>query len=337
MAPTAQPAFPHVTTTTAPRFGTVAIVGRPNVGKSTLLNALVGEKVAIVSPRPGTTRDRILGVLTRPDAQIAFLDTPGFGTAPTLLDRRLLQVARSAWAEAEVVVVVTDASAGITEADRRLLTALPSGPKAVVRPSRGAIPTIPVLVALNKIDRVAKPKLLPQMEALATLVPTAEVIPICAATGDGLPELLAAVVAQLPPGRPLYPPDYLTDHSTRFLAAELIREQILLVVREELPHAVAVQIEEFRQRGKHTTRRVRGHERRGPSQPITYIRATILVERPSQKGIIVGAHGERLKAIGTAARPALEQLVDQPVYLDLWVKVSPRWREQPQALKSLGY
>lgn len=306
------------------RCGTAAIIGRPNVGKSTLLNALVGEKVAIVSPRPGTTRDKLLGVLTRPEAQVLFLDTPGLGKSVTLLDQRLLRTARGVWPEADVLVLVSDAAQGFTAEDHRLAEELPAG-----KPS--------LLLAINKIDRVAKPKLLPQMAEAAQLARFAEIIPVSATTGDGLDRLAHAIVARLPVGRPLFPKDQFTDRSTRFLAAELIREQALRVTREEVPHALAVQLEEFRQRRRHTTRRVRGHERRGPAQPMTYLRATLLVERDSQKGIVIGAHGERLKAIGAAARPALEQLVGQPVYLDLWVKVWPNWRDRPQALQQMGY
>lgn len=313
------------------RCGTAAIVGRPNVGKSTLLNALLGERLAIVAPRPGTTRDRILGVLTRPEAQVVFLDTPGFGKSHTLLEKRLLQVARGTWTEADVLIAVLDARAGVTEEDRRLLAELQG------LQGRFSKRTVPVLVAVNKIDRVSKPMLLPQLEALAALVPSAELIPVCATTGDGLDRLLTALIARLPTGKPLFPRDQFTDRAVRFLAAEAIREQALLVTRQEVPHALAVMIEEFRERRKRTYRRVRGHQRRGPSQPMTYIRATLLVERESQKPILVGAHGERLKAIGTAARQAIEPLVGQPVYLDLWVKVWPRWRENPQALRALGY
>ena len=307
------------------RCGTAAIIGRPNVGKSTLLNALLGEKLAIVSPRPGTTRDRLLGVLTRPEAQVLFLDTPGFGKTETLLDQRLHRIARDTWAEADVLVVVTAANRGFTEDDRRLAEELPRG----ARPAR--------LLVINKIDTAAKPRLLPQIAAAAALGVFDEIIPLSAATGDGVDRLRAAIVARLPVDRALFPADQLTDRSTRFLASELIREQALHVVREELPHALAVQLDEWVVRRQRTRRRVHGHERRGPSIPKLYVRATLIVERPTQKAIIVGAHGERLKAIGTSARGALETLVGQPVYLDLWVKVWPQWRGRPQALKALGY
>ncbi|OGX37909.1 MAG: GTPase Era [Omnitrophica WOR_2 bacterium RIFCSPHIGHO2_02_FULL_68_15] len=321
---------------TSPTFrcGTAAILGRPNVGKSTLLNVLLGQKLAIVSSRPGTTRDRILGVLTRPQAQILFLDTPGFGKTETLLDKRLLHVARQTWAEADVLVIVTAANRGFTEEDRRLIEELGAGVRTGQSPS-GTAPTL--LLAINKIDTVAKPKLLPQMAEAAALGLFDEIVPISAATGDGVDPLRAAIIARLPADRALFPADQLTDRSTRFLASELIREQVLHVVRQELPHAVAVQIEDWIVRRQRTTRRVHGHERRGPSIPKLYLRATLIVERPTQKAIVVGAHGERLKAIGTAARAALETLVGQPVYLDLWVKVWPDWRGRPQALKSLGY
>ena len=302
----------------------MAIIGRPNVGKSTLLNALLGEKLAIVSPRPGTTRDKLLGVLTRPEGQILFLDTPGFGSGGTLLDKRMLHTARAAWAEADLLIVVTDAGRALPQDDRRLFTEL-------------ADLKIPKLLVINKVDRVAKPKLLPQMEEASKLAVWAEIIPVSATTRDGLEEVLQAIVDRLPVGRPLFPADQFTDRSTRFLVGELIREQALIVLREELPHALAVQLEEFAVRRRRTSRRVHGHQRRGPSQPITYIRATLLVERPTQKGIVVGAHGDRLKAIGQAARPAIEALVGTPVYLDLWVKVWADWRGNPSALKALGY
>ncbi|MBI4226793.1 MAG: KH domain-containing protein, partial [Candidatus Omnitrophica bacterium] len=200
---------------------------------------------------------------------------------------------------------------------------------------RRTVPTL--LLAINKIDTVAKPKLLPQMAEAAALGVFDEIIPITATMRDGLEPLLAAIVARLPVGRPLFPADQFTDRSTRFLAAELIREQALAVVRQELPHALAVQIDDWVQRRQRTRRRVHGHERRGPSIAKLYLRATLLVERPTQRAIVVGAHGERLKAIGTKARAALEALVGQPVYLDLWVKVRPGWREEPHTLKQLGY
>ncbi len=325
MAPPTQPAREIVTTLATFRCGTAVILGRPNVGKSTLLNALLGQKLAIVSPRPGTTRDRLLGVLTRPEAQILFLDTPGFGTTETLLDQRLHRVARQTWAEADVLVVVTAANRGFTEDDRRLIAELPRG----ARPAR--------LLAINKIDTVAKPKLLPHIAEAAALDVFDEIVPLAAASGDGVDRVLAAIVARLPADRAHFPADQLTDRSMRFLASELIREQALLVIRQELPHALAVQIDDWVVRRQRTYRRVHGHERRGPSTPKLYVRATLIVERPTQKAIVVGAHGARLKAIGTAARTALEALVGQPVYLDLWVKVWPDWRGRPQALKSLGY
>lgn len=332
MARKTQSARESVTTPTTFRCGTAVIVGRPNVGKSTILNALIGEKVAITSSKPGTTRDRILGVLTRPEAQILFLDTPGIGKTQTLLDKRLLRTARNTWSEADVLVVVTAANRGFTEDDRRLIEELPSR-----RTVPGTATGPAALLAINKIDTVAKPKLLPQMAEAAALGVFDEIVPITATARDGLEPLLAAIIARLPAGKPLFPADQFTDRSTRFLAAELIRESALAVVRQELPHALAIEIDEWTPRLQKTYRRVRGHQRRGPSVAKLYIRATVLVERPTQKAIVVGAHGERLKAIGSAARPALEALVGQSVYLDLWVKVKPGWRESPHALKALGY
>ncbi|MBI4313652.1 MAG: GTPase Era, partial [Candidatus Omnitrophica bacterium] len=225
--------------------------------------------------------------------------------------------------EADVVIWVTDASRGVTEEDRRLSKLVPPGK--------------PVVVAVNKIDRVAKPKLLPQMEELSKMLPDAEIMPIAAATRDGTHFVLEAAVKHLPAGDALFPDDQWTDRPTRFLAAELIREQILLAVRDELPHAVAVSIEEWARRKRRTTRRVRGHEKRNPIQPIVYMRACIWVERPTQKAIVVGAKGELLKNAGTAARQAIEKLLGENVYLDLWVKVKENWREKPHALKELGY
>ena len=299
----------------------MALIGRPNVGKSTLLNAFLGEKLAIVSKRPGTTRCRILGVLTTPEAQLLFLDTPGYASTKTLLDKRLLRTVRGVLEEAEVCVLITDAAQGWTAADQQLASLLPKES----------------ILVINKIDKIAKAKLLPQIEAASKATPFSEIIPISAATRDGFDLLLGKMAQQLPVHPAVFPKEFRTDLSVRFLAEELIREQWLQVAYQEVPHAVAVFVEEFQERRKKTTRRVRGHQKRGPSTLMSYVRATVVVERPTQKAILVGAKGERLKTVGTQARKSLELLVGQPVFLDLWIKVWPRWREDPTALKRLGY
>jgi GTP-binding protein Era len=290
------------------RSGFVAIVGRPNVGKSTLLNALVGAKVAIVTPKPQTTRNRILGIRTLPDAQVVFLDTPGIHEARSLLNRRMVDVARQTVAEADVVVLTMDATAGVTGADRSLVAGL-----AGLRARR--------IVALTKRDRVAPPALLPMMAAVGELVPGADVVPVSARTGENVDALLAAVVAALPEGPRLYPEDEWTGETERFLVQEAVREQLFLQTDQEIPYGTAVHVDEFTEK---------------PERGVVVIHATILLDRGSHKPIVIGAGGQRLREIGRRARLELEGLLGKKVFLELFVRVEPGWAENPRRLKELG-
>ena len=290
------------------RAGQVALVGRPNVGKSTLLNALVGAKVAIVTPKPQTTRNRICGIRTLPGAQVAFLDTPGIHAARSPLNRRMVEVARRTLEEADAVVLVIDAAGGLGAGDRELVASL-------------AASRVPVVVALNKIDRVAKPALLPLMAALGALLLGRDLVPVSALRGSGVDVLLDVVVRALPEGPPRYAEDEFTTATERFLAAELVREQVFLATREEIPYGTAVVVERFEERG---------------DRAVVVIAATILVERESHKPIVLGAKGERLGQIGTRARAELEALLGTKVFLELFVRVEPDWARSRRRLEELG-
>jgi GTP-binding protein Era len=290
------------------KCGFIALIGYPNVGKSTLLNRLVGGKIAITSPKPQTTRFRLLGIVNQPIAQMLFLDTPGILEPKGPLNASLAQAALTALAEADVVVWLTEPRAPYLK-DTVLLPHL----RRLQRP---------LLVAINKIDTVSKTKLLPLIQIFHQAFPAAIIIPLSALLGDGLEELQAEITKLLPAGPPLYPPDQDTEASERFLAAEFIRERVLHHAREELPHAVAVAVEEF-------------DESRRPD--LVRIRAVIYVERESQKAIIIGKQGSLLKAIGVEARLEIESLLGARVFLDLWVKVWKNWRKDPRALRTLGF
>ena len=292
----------------AHRAGYAAIVGRPNVGKSTLLNALVGAKVAIVTPKPQTTRNRSLGIRTLPEAQVVFLDTPGIHEARSLLNRRMVEVARQALGDADVVVLVVEATAGVTPADRELARGL----AALARPT---------VVVLSKLDLVRPPVLLPAMEAIGQLLPGREIIPVGARTGDNVRVVLDAVVKALPEGPRLYPEDEYTAESERFLAQELIREQLFSQTEEEIPYGTAVRVEEFRAQ---------------PERNLLVVHATILVDRPNHKGIVIGARGARLGEIGRRARLELEAVFGTKVFLELFVRVEPGWAKDPRRLEELG-
>ena len=291
------------------RCGFVALVGRPNVGKSTLLNALVGSKLAIVSPKPQTTRTRLLGIKTLPQAQLIFVDTPGIHTHPgPLLNRRMVEVAFSALTETDVTVLVIDAVQGIMSADHEIARRLGDGQP-------------PVIIALNKIDRVAKSRLLPILEQLVTLLPEREIVPVSALTGENLSELMTTIIGSLPLGPALYPDDELTDQSERVLAQEMIREQVFLQTQQEIPYATAVLVEEFIEK---------------PEKHVLFIRALITVERSSQRAIIIGERGARLTQIGQAARLQLESFFGVKVFLELFVKVSKGWTNSQHLLKEFG-
>lgn len=293
------------------KFGTVAIIGRSNVGKSTLLNRLLGEKIAIVSDKPQTTRTRILGVAHVPGAQIAFLDTPGLHKPEHLLNRRMVRTTVETLEEADVLYMLMDATSLAGPGD---LAAIKHMKEALAKRPR------PVILVVTKVDLVNKQKLLPVLDSYAKLFAWTEVVPVSAQTGDNIDRLLAVTVPYLEEGDGAYGEDVVTDQTMRTLAAEMIREKILQTTKEEVPYSVAVEIEEFVEEGK-----------------LARIRASILVERETQKGILIGKHGERLKQISTQARQDMERLFGMKVFLEVWVKVKEAWREDEQALVELGY
>jgi GTP-binding protein Era len=289
------------------RCGEVAIVGRPNVGKSTLLNALVGTKVSITTPKPQTTRNRIAGIRTLPGAQLIFLDTPGLHAARSPLNRRLVQTARDTLAEADVALVVLDATAGLTPADASLLDEVTRRPAAVV-------------VALNKIDRIAKPALLPILAALGNGWPGPAVVPVSATRVTQTDALLDELVRVLPAGEARFEADEYTTATVRFLAQELIREQVFLATEQEIPYGSAVVVERWDE---------------DESRNLVVLHATVLVERPAHKAIVIGKGGERLKTIGQAARLGIEALVEKRVYLELFVRAEPGWMRRADRVAEL--
>lgn len=291
------------------RSGFVSLVGRPNAGKSTLLNRLVGEKLAIVSDKPQTTRTAVQGVLTRPDAQIVFLDTPGIHNAGSMLNRRMMDSVHGALEDRDAIVFLADCSARMgTEDAHAVLLAAGVGK--------------PVILALNKIDRLDdKRALLPLIESYQKLFDFAECVPLSAETGEGVVELLDAILARMPEGPAYYPDDYLTDQPERFLAAELIREQILAATRQEVPHAVGVTIERWEER----------------NAKLVHIAAAVCVERQGQKAIIVGGKGAVLKRVGTMARQQIEAMLDRKVFLEIFVKVEEGWRNKPGLLELVDW
>ena len=290
------------------RYGTAALIGRPNVGKSTLLNAMLGTRLSIVTRKPQTTRHRILGVVTRADAQIAFLDTPGLHReAGRALNRQLNRVARQAPEEADVLLHVIDGPQWRDE-DEAIWKLLASLGK-------------PVLLVVNKVDRLAdKTRLLAFAADITRAHAYAGVHFLCARRGDGVPALLDEVALLLPVAEAAFAEDEFTDRSERFLAAELVREQLMIQLGDELPYATAVEIERF-------------EDQRGLSR----IGAVIWVEREGQKGIVIGAGGAQLKKIGSAARRAMERLFERRVHLELWVRVRESWSDDAAALKQFGY
>jgi GTP-binding protein Era len=290
------------------RSGFVSILGRPNAGKSTLLNALVGGKLAIVSEKPQTTRTAVEGVLNIENAQIIFLDTPGIHKSNTLLNRRMMETVRSSLADRDLLLYLADCTAAFTPEDAQALDAL----------SRVSTPTF---LLLTKIDRLQdKRMLLPRIEQYKALRDFDEYIPMSAVTGEGLDRLRLAILARLKEGPAYFPPDYLTDQPERFLAAELIREQVLRETRQEVPHAVAVVVDQWEEKPR-----------------LTRIAATIYVERSGQKAIIIGAKGATLKKIGTIARQGMETMFSRKIFLELFVKVQKNWRENPEFLKSIDW
>jgi GTPase len=292
---------------TPQRMGFVSIAGRPNAGKSTLLNALVGEKVAIVARQAQTTRTTIQGVANVPGAQIVFIDTPGIHKSDSLFNRRMMDTVRGALEDLDLVLFIADATKNITQEDEHAVCALRETSRAIL--------------VLNKIDRVEdKRLLLPLIDAYMKLRPFAEVVPISAMKGKGVDELMRAIVAYLPEGEPLFPEDHFTDLPKRFLASELIRERVLREATQEVPHAVAVVIDEWVEK-----------------RDLTKIAATIIVERAGQKAILIGSRGGMLKKIGTDARLEMEEMLGGKVFLSLFLRVQPKWREDSQFLNTLDW
>lgn len=289
------------------RSGFVAIVGRPNVGKSTLTNALVGEKIAIVSDVPQTTRWTIRGVLTRPSGQIVVLDTPGIQKPRHEMSRRMVSEATGAVLRADLVILVVEPTgAGFGPQDRTILDQLPrEGP--------------PVVLAINKIDQVPKASLLPLIAKVKDLFPFREILLVSALKGDGLDDLPDRIIACLPEGDLLFPADDLTDQTLRRLAAEIVREKLLHHTRQEIPHEICVLVEAFEEK-----------------EALTKIEASILVERESQRRIVIGTEGSLLKTVGSEARPEIEALLGRQVLLKLWVKVRPGWRDDRSVLREMG-
>ncbi len=291
------------------RSGFCSIVGRPNVGKSTLLNALVGQKIAITTSVPQTTRHAIRGIIHRDDVQVVFVDTPGMHKPKTLLGSRLNEVATEHLRGMDVVVLVVDASAEIGRGDRFVAGLLEN------------VPT-PVFAVANKIDRITPAQQLPQLAALSELGEFDEIVPVSAATGDGVERLERLIAARMPEGPPYFPEGQVSDQSTEQLVSEIIREKAITRMREEVPHSVAVAIEEMGP---------------GESEGVIAIYAWLYVERESQKGIVIGHGGQVLREIGAAARKELELVLASRVYLDLRVKLLKEWQRDAKALQRLGY
>jgi GTP-binding protein Era len=301
------------------RSGFACLVGRPNTGKSTLTNALVGEKVAITSSRPQTTRHAIRGIVHRPDSQLVLIDTPGLHRPRTLLGQRLNDLVRDTWSEVDVVAFCTPAGESVGAGDR------------FVTESLATLARTPVLALVTKIDLVTPDRLAEHLSRVADLgaqvgLDWAEVVPVSAVSGEGVDLVRRLLVQRLPQGPPYYPEGDLTDEPTEVLVAELIREAALEDLRDELPHSLAVVVEEMVPRAD-----------RPADKPLLDVRAVLFVERSSQKPIVVGRGGERVKRVGSAARRHIERLLGTPVYLDLHVKVAKEWQRDPKQLRRLGF
>jgi GTP-binding protein Era len=289
------------------KSGFVAIVGRPNAGKSTLVNTLVGRKVAIVSPKPQTTRNRIQGILNRDDAQIILIDTPGIHRAENVLSRQMMDELQHAVEGIDVLSLIVDASADFRSGDRFSLE--------WIRRFKG-----PVFLLLNKIDKIAKLHLLPLIERYRREFEFTEIYPVSALTGEGCLDLVNGWLAHLPEAPPYFPADQFTDQPERFLAAEIIREKAILATREEVPHSIAVLIDSFEE-----------------SEKLLRVRATIYVEREGQKGILIGKGGATAKKIGTLARKELEEILGTHIFLETFVKVQPNWRQNSSLVRQLDW
>jgi GTPase len=291
------------------KAGFVSFIGRPNAGKSTLLNRLVGTKLAIVSDKPQTTRNRILGVRNYPDAQVVFLDTPGIHRPLHRMNVRMVDAAVDTIREVDVLCLVVDVTEPPGKGDRFVLD--------LVKDAKA-----PVFLVINKIDLIKKVRLLPLMQQYSQMGTFAEIVPVSATTGDNVDRLERALLDRLPEGEPLYPADYLTDQPERFFASEIVREKLLQFTRAEIPFSSAVVVDKFEE----------------PERPggLMSLHCTIVVDRESQKPIVIGRGGEMIKRIGTAAREDLERFFDTKVFLDLHVRVKSEWREDERVLNDLG-
>lgn len=291
------------------KSGFVAIIGRPNVGKSTFLNRVVGQKIAIMSDKPQTTRNKIQGVYTDEDAQIIFIDTPGVHKPKHKLGDFMMKVALNALREVDLILFMVNAEEGFGRGEAFIMERL----KEV---------DTPVFLVINKIDRVHPDELLPLIDQYKDLHPFAEIVPISALEGNNVERLLEQIKERLPEGPQYYPPDQVTDHPEQFIIAELIREKALHLTREEVPHSIAVVVERIERRKETGT---------------VYVGAVIVVERDSQKGIIIGKQGRMLKEIGQRARADIEALLGSKVFLELWVKVQKDWRNRLSQLRDFGF
>ena len=289
------------------KSGFVAIIGRPNAGKSTLINRLVGQKIAIVTSKPQTTRNRIQGILNRPEGQVVLIDTPGIHDAKSALNRQMMREVAAALEGIDVLVLMADASATLPHSDSRLIE----------RAQRFSGRTI---LALNKVDKFPKAKLLPLIEVFSKAHPFAAIVPLSALKGQGTDELLAEIFKLLPEGEPYFPEDQVTDQPERFLASEIVREKAIALTYHEVPHALAVVVDKWEETPK-----------------LLRIQMTLTVERASQKKILIGHKGEMLKKIGTAARKELEEILGSKIFLGLFVKVSENWRESPMAVREIDW
>ena len=290
------------------RSGFVSIIGRPNVGKSTLLNRILGDKIVITSDKPQTTRNRIQGIHNLPGSQMVFIDTPGIHRAKSKLNKYMVDVALSSIKEVDVILFLVEADAKPANQEGMILELL-------------ADADAPVLLVINKIDLVEKEILLERLSAYAALYPFREIVPISALSGDGVERLVEVVRGYIPEGPPYFPDDILTDLPERFVVAEMIREKVFRLTHDEVPYSVAVVVESFKER----------------ADGLVSIAAVINVERESQKGIVIGRKGEMLKRIGMQARREIEELLDTKVFLELFVRVSREWSENTRMLKEFGY
>ncbi len=291
------------------KSGFVTIVGRPNVGKSTLMNTAIGEKIAIVSEKPQTTRTRIQGIYTSPEGQIIFIDTPGIHKPKHLLGEYMVKVSTRSLEEVDLIYYMTDVSRSFGGGEQFILNQLKDA-------------TVPIFLLVNKIDLADEIRVEEHIKDFTSQMNFAEIICLSAVLGTNISELLEKTYTYLPEGPLYYPEDDLTDQPVSFIAAELIREKALILTRDEVPHSLAVEIEEFD-----------SHAAKGK----TYLRAVIYTERDSQKGIIIGKNGQMLRNIGEQSRQDIEAMLGRPVYLDLWVKVKKNWRDNEMNLKQLGY